>query len=167
MERLLTAMRQRAQTLALVLVLGAGCGGTRESFIGGRVKDACDQVWPVCATTAGCILGPESYAEGRFPGQARLIVQLSEASTVRLRFFLDEVTAAGEETAVVFHEEGCRARVRKSATGRVVQDSVEKTGEYTEEAELTGVGDHLVELISDMRARYAVKVETEPLRGQQ
>jgi hypothetical protein len=166
MRRFLTAMSRGAQALALVLV-AAGCGGTRESFIGGRVRDACDQVWPVCATTAGCILGQESYTEGRFPGQARVIVQLREASTVRLRFYLDEVTAAGEETAVVFHEEGCRARVRKSASGRVVQDSVEKTGEYAEEAELTGVGDHLVEFSSDMRARYAVKVEVEPLRGQQ
>jgi hypothetical protein len=47
----------------------------------------------------------------------------------------------------------------------VVQDSVEKTGEYIQQADLTGVGDHLVEFSSDMRARYAVKVEVEPTRG--
>lgn len=163
----LTALPRRTQAvvLAMCALLVAGCGGTREDFIGGRVKDTCDAEWPVCSRVAGCILGAESYLEGRLPGQARFIVQLKEASTVRVRMFLEDVVAAGEETVVTFHEEGCRARIREPATGRTVLDFAEKVGEFSREAELTGVGDHLVELESDLQARYVLKVEVEPLRN--
>ncbi|HYI00198.1 hypothetical protein [Hyalangium sp.] len=153
--------------LALVpaLVLGTGCGGGRADFIGSRAKDVCDAEWPVCSKVAGCILGMESYTEGRLPGKGQFIVQLQEASTVRVRFFLEEVTAAGEETVVTFHEEGCRARNREVVTGRTALDSAEKFGEFSREVSLTGVGDHLVEFESDMQARYVLKVEVEPLRN--
>jgi hypothetical protein len=169
MERFLTAFGRWPQLLAgglLGAVLGMGCGGARSDFIGGRVKDACDASWPVCSTLAGCILGPESYAEGRFPGQHRFIVQLAEPSRVRVRFYLEEAVAAGEETAVTFHEEGCRGRIRQAVSGRTALDSAEKFGEFSREAELTGVGDHLIEVTSDMQARYVLKVEVDSLRGQ-
>jgi hypothetical protein len=152
--------------LAVVsLVLGAGCGGGRADFIGSRAKDVCDAEWPVCSKVAGCILGEESYAEGRLPGKGQFIVQLPEASTVRVHFFLEDVLAAGEETVVTFHEEGCRARIRQAVNGRTALDSAEKLGEFSREADLTGVGDHLVEFESDLQARYVLKVEVLPLRN--
>lgn len=149
----------------VALVLGAGCGGGRADFIGSRAKDVCDAEWPVCSKVAGCILGEESYTEGRLPGKGQFIVQLPEASTVRVRFFLEDVVAAGEETVVTFQEEGCRARIRESVSGRTALDSAEKLGEFSREADLTGVGDHLVEFESDMQARYVLKVEVLPLRN--
>jgi hypothetical protein len=148
----------------LALVVGAGCGGGRADFIGSRAKDACDAEWPVCSRVAGCILGEESYVEGRLPNRGQFIVQLKEASTVRVRFYLEDVVAAGEETVVTFHEEGCRARIRQSLSGRTALESAERFGEFSREAELTGVGDHLVEFESDMQARYVLKVEVESLR---
>jgi len=169
MTRFLTTLGGLSQLsrvgLPLTLVLGLGCGGSRADFIGSRVADTCDAAWPVCSTMAGCILGPESYAEGRFPGQGRFIVQVPEAATVRVRFFLEEVIAAGEETVVTFHEEGCRARIRQSVSGRTALDTVEKQGEFSREADLTGVGDHLIEFSSDMQARYVMKVEVVPQRN--
>ncbi|WP_244238536.1 hypothetical protein [Corallococcus terminator] len=150
----------------LVMVLG-GCGGSREDFIGARVQDVCKASWPVCNQFAGCILGPESYSEGRFPGRGQLIVRVPEASTIKVSFFLEEVTAAGEETAVTVHEEGCRARQRQAATGRAALDQMEKFGEFTRQVDVTGVGDHLVEFDSDMQARYVVKVDVTPLRVQE
>ncbi|MCY1044116.1 hypothetical protein OV208_22555 [Corallococcus sp. bb12-1] len=150
----------------LVMVLG-GCGGSREDFIGARVQDVCKASWPVCNQFAGCILGPESYSEGRFPGRGQLIVRVPEASTIKVSFFLEEVTAAGEETAVTVHEEGCRARQRQSSTGRAALDQMEKFGEFTRQVDVTGVGDHLVEFDSDMQARYVVKVDVTPLRVQE
>jgi hypothetical protein len=151
--------------LALALGVSVGCGGGRADFVGGRAKDVCDAEWPVCSKVAGCILGQESYTEGRLPGKGQFIVQLQEASTVRVRFFLEDVVAAGDETVVTFHEEGCRARTRESVTGRTALDSAEKFGEFSREADLTGVGDHLVQFESDMQARYVLKVEVEPLRN--
>ncbi len=158
-------MRRFLPLGGLVLAMTLGCGGSRADFIGSRVQDACAEAWPVCGTMAGCILGPESYAEGRFPGQGRFIVQVPEASTVRVRFFLEEAVAAGEETVVTFHEEGCRARVRQALSGRNALELMEKQGELSREADLTGVGDHLIEFSSDMQARYVVKVDVVPLRN--
>ncbi|MDY7226529.1 hypothetical protein [Hyalangium rubrum] len=149
----------------LALMVATGCGGSRSDFIGSRAKDVCDAEWPVCSKVAGCILGTESYVEGRLPGKGQFIVQLPEASSVRVRFFLEDVVASGEETVVTFHEEGCRARIRESVSGRTALDLAEKVGEFSREVELTGVGDHLVEFESDMQARYVLKVEVEPLRN--
>ncbi|CAM3677456.1 hypothetical protein COSO111634_22715 [Corallococcus soli] len=156
----------RVLTGALLLMLMGGCGGSREDFIGARVLDVCKASWPVCNQFAGCILGPESYSEGRFPGRGQVIVRVPEASTIKVSFFLEEVTAAGEETAVTVHEEGCRARQRQAATGRAALDQMEKFGEFTRQVDVTGVGDHLVEFDSDMQARYVVKVDVTPLRIQ-
>lgn len=167
MMSVVTALGRKAQVAArlMVAVLVVGCGGSREDFIGPRVKDSCDAAWPVCSQVAGCILGTESYAEGRFPGRGRFIVQLPEASTVKVSFYLEEVSAAGEETVVLFHEDGCRSRTRQAADGRAVLDAMEKFSEFTREADLTGVGDHLIEFESDMQARYVVKVDVTPLRN--
>jgi hypothetical protein len=158
-------MMTRFSAGVLASMLALGCGGSRADFIGGRVADTCDAAWPVCGTLAGCILGPESYAEGRFPGQGRFIVQVPEASTVRVHFFLEDAVAAGEETAITFHEEGCRSRIRQSLSGRTALELMEKQGELTREADLTGVGDHLIEFSSDMQARYVLKVEVVPQRN--
>lgn len=167
MNSVVTVFRRSAQVAARLslLALAVGCGGSREEFIGPRVLDVCDASWPVCSQMAGCILGPESYAEGRFPGEGKFIVRVPEASTLKVSFFLEEVTAAGEETVVTFHEEGCRARKREAITGRLAVDSMERAGQFTREADVTGVGDHLIEFQSDMQARYVVKVEVTPLRN--
>ena len=156
----------RLLTGAVLLAVLSGCGGSRDDFIGSRVQDVCNASWPVCNQYAGCILGPESYSEGRFPGRGQVLVRVPEASTIKVSFYLEEVTAAGEETAITVHEEGCRARQRKASTGRAALDQMEKFGVFTQQADVTGVGDHLVEFDSDMQARYVVKVEVTPLRLQ-
>ncbi|QQR45735.1 hypothetical protein JKA73_06275 [Myxococcus xanthus] len=167
MTPVVTVFGRKAQAAAVLLFasLWGACDGTREDFIGARVKDTCGAAWPVCDRVAGCILGSESYSEGRFPGRQQLIVQLKEASTVKVSLFLEDVAAAGSETVVQFHEEGCRARIRRATEGRAVLDVMERQGAFTEEAELTGVGDHLIEFESDMQARYIIKVDVTPLRN--
>ncbi|AKQ68755.1 hypothetical protein A176_005667 [Myxococcus hansupus] len=167
MTPVVTVFGRNAQAAAVLLfaLLMGGCDGTREDFIGARVRDTCGAAWPVCNRVAGCILGSESYSEGRFPGRQQFIVQLKEASTVRVSLFLEDATAAGRETVVQFHEEGCRARIRRATEGRAVLDLMERQGAFTQEAELTGVGDHLIEVESDLQARYIVKVDVVPLRN--
>ncbi|RKH56342.1 hypothetical protein D7V93_20420 [Corallococcus llansteffanensis] len=166
--RMFGVVTRSAQVLmaAVLLLVLSGCGGSRDDFIGARVQDVCKASWPVCNQFAGCILGPESYSEGRFPGHGQLLVQVKEASTIKVSFYLEEVRAAGEETSVTVHEEGCRARQRQASTGRAALDQMEKFGEFTREVDVTGVGDHLVEFESDMQALYVVKVDVTPLRIQ-
>jgi len=158
--------RWSTRAALLCLVSLAACGGTRDAFVDGRVLDRCESAWPACDTLAPCLLGPESYAQGRFPGASSFLVQLVEASTVRLSFFLEDVVAAGERTVVTFHEEGCRSRVRTEVTGRSALNQMDALGSFTQSADLTGVGDHLVQFESDLQGRYVLKVDVTPGRQQ-
>jgi hypothetical protein len=145
----------------------AGCAGRRETFLEGRVEDRCDQSWPVCDRVAGCLLGPESYLSGGFPGNGRFIVRLAEPSTVRVTFFLEEVSSVGTEAVITFYEEGCRARIREPITGKAFVTESQRFDGVARQAELVGEGDHLIEFEADAEARYLVKVDVLPHRGQQ
>ncbi len=153
--------------LALVSALAAaGCTpeSRREEFLGSRVADTCDAQWPVCDKVVGCLLGDASYIQGKFPGDGRLAVQLFEPSVVRILFLLDGIIAAGDETVINFYEDQCRSRVRHTVTGRTFVGESEQVGYVAREADLAGVGDHLIEFTSDSRLTYAAKLEVIPDR---
>ena len=152
--------------LAALVAISAGCGGRREQFIAGRALDQCNQSWPVCDTIAGCLIGEESYLAGRLPGDRKLVVRLAEESTVRVHVFVENTGAAGEETSVTWFEDRCRARLRTAVSGRAFVGEAEQLGEFVRDADLTAVGDHLIELQSDAQAEYTVKLEILPKRLQ-
>lgn len=152
--------------LALLAALAQACASPRDEFVAGRVLERCDGQWPVCDQISGCLIGEQSFVEGRFPGQRRLAIQLFEPSTVRVLMFLDQVTAAGTEASFNFFEDRCRSRVRHAVTGRTFYGEAEKQGYVAREADLFGVGDHLLEVESDGRARYLLKLEIVPKRTQ-
>lgn len=155
--------------LALVVVASAalmGCGGLRADFIGGRTQNVCNESWPVCDTFVGCALGDADYVQGDFPGSVRFIVRVAEPSTVRAAVFLDGVSASGNETSFRFFEERCRSRITTTMTGRAFTADAQRVGAAVAEADLTGVGDHLVEVQSDSTASFVLKVEREIHRGQ-
>lgn len=161
----------RAGFVACLAVLAgnaflAGCDGRREAFIGPRVEDHCDESWPVCDLVAGCMLGPESYREGNFPGEGRFIVRIDEPSAVKVSIFLEDVHATGDESVLVFYEDACKGRVRESATGRSFVAEGESSEGFTREVQLNAPGDHLIEFSSDSQARYLIKVEVTSKRQQ-
>ncbi len=142
----------------------SACGGLEQQFLGVRVQDTCDGAWPVCDSTVGCLVGDRSYVEGRFPGVARVAVRLAEPSTVTVSMLLSQIAGAGEETVVHFYEDRCRARIRQALTGRAFVGEADAAGYVSREADLTGVGDHLVEVTSDARLHYLLKIDVTPLR---
>lgn len=156
-------MRNLLQGLAFVALL-SGCQGIREQFLGVRIADACDGAWNVCTTTVGCILGDRSYVEGRFPGAQRVAIKLFEPSEVTVGLQLFDTAGSGEETVINFFETQCASRVRVAITGRALFDENEKLGWVSRSAELSGIGDHLIEVNSDARTRYLLKVDVLPLR---
>lgn len=147
-----------------VAELLAACGDKREAFIGVRVPDSCSQQWPICDRIAGCLLGDQSYIEGRFPGDRLIGVQVFEPSTVTVSFQLEDVGATGEETAINFFEDRCRTRTRLTITGRTFVGEADKVGYVQRAADLSGVGDHLIEFSSDVHAHYILKVDVLPVR---
>lgn len=156
-------MRNLLHGLAAVALL-SGCQGIREQFLGPRIADDCDGSWNVCATTVGCILGDRSYVEGRFPGSQRVAIKLFEPSEVTVGLQLFDTAGSGEETVINFFETQCASRVRVPLTGRALFGENEKLGWVSRSAELSGIGDHLIEVTSDARTRYLFKIDVLPLR---
>ncbi|MFO0594145.1 MAG: hypothetical protein U0228_02540 [Myxococcaceae bacterium] len=147
-----------------LLALTSGCGGIREQFVGTRIADDCGGEWNVCSTTVGCFIGDRSYVEGRFPGKQSVGIQLFEPSEVTVGLYLFESAGAGEMTVFNFFETSCASRIRTEVTGRTLQGESEKIGWVQRKAELSGVGDHLIEVESDARTRYLLKIDVLPLR---
>jgi hypothetical protein len=150
--------------VGIVAILGTGCGSIRDQFIGTRINDECGGEWNICSTTVGCFLGDRSYVEGRFPGKNRVGIQLFEPSEVTVSLYLFETAGAGELTVFNFFEQSCTSRLRSEVTGRTLVGEAEKTGLSSRKAELSGVGDHLIEVESDSRTRYLMKIDVLPLR---
>jgi hypothetical protein len=143
----------------------SGCLDEEGQFIYGRVVDKCDTEWPVCDTIAGCLLGDSSYIEGKMPTMDRVAVQLFEPSTVTVSFFLQNVAGSGVETDIYFNEDRCRSKIPVTILGRdFVGESQNNGGVVSRSADLSGVGDHLIEFQSDARLDFLLKIDVLPLR---
>lgn len=140
------------------------CGDPRTSFIGTRFQDPCDGTWNVCSTQVGCLLGDRSYIEGRFPGTNKVAVQLFEPSKVTASFLLSEVAGAGTTTTITMYEGSCTSPTRVEVTGLTFIGEAEKVGYVARSVDLREIGDHLIQVESDARAKYLLKVDIAPLR---
>ena len=148
--------------LPLVWVLN-GCSTPQDDFIGARVLDACNTSWPVCDGYASCLLGPDSYTQGNFPGSNQIIVQTLATSNVQLSFLLSDLTAAGGTFSIVWWEPGCTAADRTSVDGKVVAAESQAIGVFSRSAQLNVAGYHLVTYQATTQASYLLKVEVTPL----
>lgn len=147
-----------------VALLSTGCGSIRDQFVGTRIEDECGGAWNVCATTVGCLVGDRSYVEGRFPGTNKVAFKLFEPSEVTVSLQLFETAGAGELTVINLYESSCASRVRLEVTGKTLVGENDKAGWVSRKADLSDIGDHLVEVTSDARTRYLVKIDVLPLR---
>ena len=146
----------------MALVWLCGCSSARDDFIGARVKDACNGSWPACKQIASCYIGDESYIEGRFPGDGRVIVLLAQPSAVKVSFFFDNISAVGTETSIVWYETGCTASSRDDVEGQTVATESNQTGVFERSQDLKEQGEHLISFKSDLEATYLMKVEVIP-----
>jgi len=158
-----TSLFQRRNAIAAALLVWlCGCSSGRDDFIGARVKDSCNGSWPVCNQTASCFIGDESYIEGRFPGQGKIIVRLEEPSEVKVTFFFDDISAVGSLTSIVWYETGCKASTRADVEGQTVATESNSTGVFERSANLLEKDEHLISFKSDLEATYLMKVEITP-----
>lgn len=141
----------------------SGCD-IRQQFIGTRIADACNGAWNVCDTTVGCFLGDRSYIEGRFPGAAKVGIQIFEPSEVTVSMLLSETGGEGETTTFNFFEGSCGSRTRVEVTGKAFINEGQQNGWVSRTAELSSEGDHLIDVESDARTNYLLKIDVLPLR---
>lgn len=154
---------QWAAPLALFALL-AGCTSRRDEFISGRALDGCNGNWPVCSTVVGCLIGAQSFIEGRFPSTERFAITVPEPSSVYVSVFLENVTAAGEYAAITWWEDSCRSSYREQVPGKDFVGETERLGYFERKDALTGVGDHLIEVMSKGEADFVIKVDVIPTR---
>jgi len=116
----------------------------------------------VCNQTASCFIGDQSYIEGRFPGEGKIIVRLDEPSEVKVSFYFDNISAVGTLTSIVWYETGCKASTRSDVDGKTVAAESNSTGVFERSANLLDNDEHLVSFKSDLEATYLMKVEITP-----
>jgi hypothetical protein len=156
------SFQTRAALSTALMVWLCGCSSGRDDFIGARVKDTCNESYSVCSQIASCFIGDESYIEGRFPGQGKIIVRLEQPSEIKVSFYFDNITAVGTLTSIVWYETGCKASTRVDVPGETVAAESNQTGVFERSANLLENDEHLIFFKSDLEATYLMKVEVIP-----
>lgn len=156
-----TSLSSLAVALAAVTVL-ASCGDEEDVFVGQRLEQRCNSSIPACDTRAFCVLTNDDYYSGQFPGGLRMLVR-SETEDARLvvRILFTEMLFPGTELQVTAHSTGCNTfdEVHERDVNLFELAGGDRTLEY--HLELTGRGDHLVEVFSDMSASYLMTLTVE------
>lgn len=148
--------------LALSAVLLGGCIDDESIFTDGRLENLCDQAIPACSTQASCVIGNRDFYRGQFPGGLRVLVR-SELEEGRLvvRFLLTELIFPGTELLVQANTTDCGDVVEEHTQDIDLFEFAGRDRTLDYELDLPGRGDHLVEIFSDMSAKYLMTVTVE------
>ncbi len=157
---------RRAFVLALGLSgggLATGCGiGSESAFTSGLDLTECNGTFPICATTAGCILGPGQYLEGAFPGARQFIVVTpDEESVITVDIFFRTQEAVGFDTEISWFEPGCIDVFRYRSGGIDIFQEAGNDRVLSVSQQVFEVGEHLVEVFSDARAEYLIRAQVD------
>lgn len=157
----------RALVTAVIAASVCGCGlSASDNFTRGLTEERCEGTYPICATTAGCVLGEQRYLQGTFPGTREVIVPAPAESIVSVRLFFIEQVAHGLDTRILLSEPGCIDTYEWASEGIDIflEAGSDRTLEVRQEVYLDG--DHLLEVSSDAVADYVIQVEvTKPSGG--
>lgn len=145
-----------------LLFVAASCGfGPEGNFTLGLTEDRCDGTFPICQTTAGCVMGSGKYLQGRFPGSRQFIVSAPEEAIITVQIFFATQVAKGVDTEILWHEPGCFDTYQYLSEGADIFQAAGNDQVFTQSRQVFLEGDHLVEVFSDSIAEYAIRVEVD------
>ena len=150
--------------LALTLAAAAcsACGvGPESNFTLGLDLERCDSTFPVCQTTAGCILTPEEYLEGQFPGAREFIVPSRAEAVITVDIFFRTQQSVGLDTEVLWSEPGCFDSYQYRSDGRDIFTEAGNDRILSVSQQVFLEGDHLVQVFSDAVAEYLIRVRVD------
>lgn len=162
-------MPRAAKSPYLTALLGAamaasvaGCATSEEIFTRGRIENRCNGSIPVCDDLAACVLSEEQYLRGQFPGGQKLIVR-TENDRARLitRFLLVDERYPGTTIFVRAYSTGCGDYSEGLAEDVDLFKLAGGDGIIEYGLNVTGLGDHLVQIFSDMSAEFLFRVDIE------
>ncbi len=152
----------KATILGACLLLLSGCGLSSEgTFTSGLSRDRCDDTYPICSQTAGCVLGAGKYLEGSFPGTRQFIVTAPEESVITVSLFFRSQVAVGVDTGITWHEPGCFDSYEYRSGGEDIFLEAGGSRVMSRSQQVFLDGDHLIEVFSDAIADYVLKVEVD------
>ena len=151
------------RTLSIGLVVGlSACGvGPESNFTLGLDLDACDQTFSFCGAPAGCILTPDDYIEGAFPGTRQFIVPTLAEAVITVDIFFQTQVATGLDTEVRWSEPGCFDTYQYRSNGRDIFLEAGNDRILSVSQQVFLEGDHLVEVFSDAVADYLLRVRVD------
>ncbi len=141
--------------MALLATLAVGCIDAEKVFTQGRLEELCNGAVPVCSLHASCVLRNDAYLRGEFPGGVRVIVR-SHAEEQRLwvRILLAEMIYPGTELHIQAYNPDCSSLEEEHLRNIDLFAFAGDDRIIEVELLLVGKGDHLVEVFSDMSAKF-------------
>ncbi|HJK96518.1 MAG TPA: hypothetical protein RMF84_04815 [Polyangiaceae bacterium LLY-WYZ-14_1] len=153
-------MSLRLLLAALAMSSAAGCATNVDIFTDGRLENRCTGAIPACGRQAGCVLTGDEYFRGEFPGGQRLIVRTdTDEANFRTRVLLVDGTFPGTQILIRAFDVGCGGFDEGRGEDRNLFDFAGDDGIIDFNLEVTGRGDHLVEVFSDMAATFYLTVD--------
>lgn len=151
------------RVLLAALVVGvAGCGTDVDIFTDGRLEDRCTGAVPACGVQAGCVLDRDEYYQGAFPGGKYFIVRTeTERAVLDTRVLLVDGTFPGNLFYVRAYDVGCGGFDEGRGEDRNLFDLAGDDGILEYGLEVTGKGDHLVEVFSDMTSTFYLTTDVD------
>lgn len=144
--------------------MGCGLSGLG-NFTDGRDLDRCEDTFPVCQTTAGCLLSESKYIDGSFPGQRQVIVKAPAEAIIHVEVFFVDQTAAGVDTEIRWHEPACFDTYIWNSEGRDVFLLAGSSLTLSVSQQVFEDGDHLIEIFSDAVADYRLRIRIDAPSG--
>jgi hypothetical protein len=151
-----------AGSALLLLWLACACTDAEGIFTSGRIENRCNGAIPVCGLQAGCVLGTDQYLRGEFPGGQNLIVR-TEVEQARLvaRLLLIDPMAPGTELLVKACSTDCGKCEKNLSTDVNLFDLAGDDNIVESHLDVEGIGDHRVEIFSDMTSEFLFTVDIE------
>jgi len=143
----------------LVIALAMACGVSEGDFISGADHDPCESNIPVCQQTAGCAMGESKYIEGDFPGYTNFVVTTPADTTIVVKLFFKTRVHPGEDTEIIWYEPGCHDSYDYESEGKDIFSEAGGDRVFAKEQKVRRDGDHLIEIFSDARTHYFIRVE--------
>lgn len=147
------------------LIALAGCyTDAQDAFVGSRRDIRCEDSVPVCTTMASCVLDDDTFTRGSFAQGAtrRVVVHTESAAEIEVSLYFVTQDSPGLDTAITWHEVGCRDRMEEASEGADVFAEAGESRVFTRRTRVTTAGDHLVEVFSDAQADYLLRVSVLP-----
>ncbi len=169
--------------LVFLLLGSTACRDAQEIFTEDRLENLCTGYVPTCGMVASCVLGEGQYIRGQFPGGATLVVRTDERhvstrtteaaddgdspgggaarSKMLVRMLLIDPTYPGTELRTRAYDNDCGnfdERLDQDIPGGLFT-LAGGDGVIDHPLEVTGLGDHMVTVFSDMNAEYLLRVD--------